>query len=110
MPNQMLQCQECPSLWASEYTLSKHSSEDHLPGYTCDICGQVLKAKANLAAHIKHIHEGKYEYACHLCGKTFANANTLNGHITRIHEDGGNYLCDRCDFKVNKCCIIKMAF
>ena len=92
------QCEECGSLFARKYTLSRHKQMFHGAGnFTCEQCGKKFANIARLEYHI-NVHNKVKPYKCQHCNKTFANICRLKpskhsciGDATAI-----SYKCDIC--------------
>ena len=61
----------------------------------CDKCDKKFTGRAQLAHHIKSVHEN-FRYPCSLCSKTFASYHSVTAHKIKAHSTDKKYECRYC--------------
>ncbi|KAH3873267.1 hypothetical protein DPMN_036498 [Dreissena polymorpha] len=59
---------------------------------TCEQCGQVIKGKQALQAHIRRVHLKEKNHHCKICSKGFYANSIVENHMLTVHTR----ICDRC--------------
>ncbi|KAH3877585.1 hypothetical protein DPMN_001460, partial [Dreissena polymorpha] len=62
----------------------------------CNICGQVLKYRSYLKAHMLN-HQEADKVTCEVCGETFPDSKQLTDHKRSQHQTGKPFKCQYCD-------------
>jgi len=63
----------------------------------CHICYGVFNSNANVAKHIREIHERQKRFKCEKCEKRFNNLNNLTVHVYQSHSKIFRYECPKCE-------------
>ena len=78
-------CKNCSAIYVNSHKCQNEVTK-------CNICGIVLKGKANLKRHKKLLH-GRQKLFCHICSKKCTSQRQLDDHIKSCHE---HVTCDIC--------------
>ncbi|CRK95904.1 CLUMA_CG009350, isoform A [Clunio marinus] len=65
--------------------------------FQCDICGKVMKTKANIARHMNtHKDLRTRYYHCQICESSFFDKHGLKTHVIGVHEKPKHLNCSLC--------------
>ena len=71
--------------------------------FRCHLCYGVFNSSANVAKHIREIHERQNRFKCDKCEKRFNNLNNLTVHVYQFHSKIYRYECPKCqEFRTHR--------
>ena len=92
-------CDKCHKRFTTPNALQSHMVYHSDEKFECNICGKILKSKANIKNHIMQIHIRKETYICPHCGKISKSKGNLQQHINKIHLQLRPFACTVCPKK-----------
>lgn len=96
--NRPFLCTFCGKKFLSSYKLSRHTKEEHTPGYifSCSHCDKTFESRGRLYYHRKSVHnQTTIVLTCDICKRNFANRKCLVQHM-KIHTGKKPYKCRYC--------------
>ncbi|KAL3270734.1 hypothetical protein HHI36_021259 [Cryptolaemus montrouzieri] len=85
-PNCSLFCNVCGNILRSKQNLADHV-KDHSNSYVCQFCGDSLTSKIKLKMHILSLHRKILSLSCGICLKLFENQHILRNHVQLSHKN-----------------------
>ncbi|XP_059098403.1 zinc finger protein 120-like [Tigriopus californicus] len=87
----LVQCDQCPMTFPSNFKLRTHQIRMHLPDsqkpFICDQCGKGFLYKRKLDEHMMYAHIRSFPMQCRFgCDKRFNDSNMRRAHEVRVHN------------------------
>ncbi|XP_047522485.1 zinc finger protein 23-like isoform X1 [Pieris napi] len=95
--NRKFQCEQCPAVYKSPYTLAQHKRKHEVFGekHCCTLCDVVFDSRKSLLAHFRRTaaHQNNV-LECPICGRVCATQPALEAHA-QTHASA-QYTCTHC--------------
>lgn len=100
--NARFECCHCHQRFTFGANLRRHIKAQHenaMERVPCsrEDCSDTFSTKANMEAHVLHVHQDQRDYQCDDCDRAFHTPKLLRQHCIYAHGDERAHACNACD-------------